>query len=94
MVSRRIAVWILIVEGLSIQQQRTAEQKEFVIEVDVMPARLPKGLVPGSRSHRIRESEMSRTDNLRLDGVFTTREMPFLLLLLERLPRVFVLQRC
>jgi hypothetical protein len=43
-------VWILIVEGMSIQQQRTAERKEFVIEVDVMPAQLPKGPVPGSRN--------------------------------------------
>jgi len=33
------------------------------------------------------------TDDLRLDSVFTAREVPFLLLLLERLFRFFVLQR-
>lgn len=42
MVSRCMGVWILIGEGMSIQQQRTAEWKEFVIEVDVMPAQLPQ----------------------------------------------------
>ena len=50
MMSRRIAVWILIVEGMDIQQQRTAEQKGFVIEIDVMPAQLHKGLIPEPRN--------------------------------------------
>ena len=50
MMSRRIAVWILIVECMNIQQQRTAEQKGFVIEIDVMPAQLPTGLVSRSRN--------------------------------------------
>jgi len=48
MMSRRIAVCISIVEGMSIQQQRTAEREGFVIEVDVTPAQLPDGLVPAS----------------------------------------------
>ena len=36
---------------------------------------------------------MTMRDDLRLDGIFAAREVPFLLLLLERLLRLFVLQR-
>jgi hypothetical protein len=39
MASRLIVVWILIVEGMSIHQLRTAKRKEFVIE-DAIPAQL------------------------------------------------------
>jgi len=43
------------------------------------------------QGYRIREGKISMTDDLRFDGVFAAREVPFLLLLFERLPRFFVL---
>jgi hypothetical protein len=42
--------------------------------------------------HRIMGGEVVVKDNLCLDGEFAGREVPFLLLLLERLLRLFVLQ--
>lgn len=81
-----------MVEGMGIQQQRTAERKEFVIEVGVMLAQLPNDLVPGS-PNKARQGKTMMTDDLRLDSVFAAGEVPFLLLLLERLLRLFVLQR-
>jgi hypothetical protein len=39
------------------------------------------------------KGEIMATDDLRLDGVSAAREVPVLLLLLQRLLRLFVLQR-
>lgn len=62
MVSRRMAVWILIVEGMDIQQQRTAEGKEFVIEMDVMLCQ-PSYPRPSSLDHETRPPYKGRQNN-------------------------------
>jgi len=41
--------------------------------------------------HHIMKGEIMATDDLRLDGVSAAREVPVLLLLLQRLLRLFVL---
>ena len=62
MVSRRMTVWILIVEGMDIQQQRTAEREEFVIEMDVMLCQ-PSHPRASSLDHETRPPYKGRQNN-------------------------------